>query len=422
MLRTKYYLTRADGEGPTALYAAVYLSGQRKRIYLPALLVRPALWNPKAQRYRQSFPSAPEANALLKLLGEELDKLALEQAAKGRPANLDELRALAARITGAAPDVPKAGPVGLLAHLTAWIESCQRDKTTSTIKSYRTLVGHLTTYSKLHRLKLDFANVDAVFVEGFKTYLLQRVGLANTSINNNVKYLKAFLNATFEQGLHEVAHFKRFRKLEAVLPEVVYLTAAEKMRLFQLPLDHMPHLEETRDVFLFECETGLRFSDVQALRPEQVGEGHLLLTTQKTADLLRVPLSPLAQGILARYTGRREGRALPVKSNQKTNQDLKVIAQLARLDTPTTTTQHRGSERVATTRAKHELICTHTARRTFVTLALEGGMRPETVMKITGHKDYKTLHRYLKITDAVVQDEFAQYVERQNTPLMRVAS
>jgi site-specific recombinase XerD len=221
-------------------------------------------------------------------------------------------------------------------------------------------------------------------VEGFKTYLLRTVGLANTSINNNVKYLKAFLNAPFEKGLHDLAHFKRFRKLEAVAPEVVYLTVAEKLRLFQVPLAHLPALEQTRDVFLFECETGLRFSDVQALRPEQVSEGYLLLITQKTADLLRVPLSPLAQGILARYAGRCEGRALPVKSNQKTNADLKILGRLARLDTPTTTTQHKGSERVQTTRPKYDLISTHTARRTFVTLALEGGMRPETVMRIIG--------------------------------------
>ena len=419
MLRTKYYLTRADGDGPTALYAACFLEGKRKKIYLP-MTVRPDQWDVKKQQFRRNFDDWSEANNLLKLLTKQLDSAAVTLAAKGTPATPDDLRAVVGKVTGAA--APPPAPEGLLAQLAGWIEDCRRDKTPSTIKSYRTLVGHLTAYAKLRRMRLEYANVDAPFVEGFKTYLLRTVGIANTSINNNVKYLKAFLNATFEQGRHEFAHFKRFRKLEAVAPEVVYLTAADKHKLFTLNLEPLPYLEHTRDVFLFECETGLRFSDVYALRPEQIAEGHLLITTQKTADLLRVPLSPLAQSILTRYVGHREGKALPVKSNQKTNQDLKIIARLARLDAPTTTTQHRGSERVATTRPKYELVCTHTARRTFVTLALEGGMRPETVMRITGHKDYKTLHRYLKITDAVVQDEFAQYVERQNTPLMRVAS
>ena len=76
---------------------------------------------------------------------------------------------------------------------------------------------------------------------------------------------------------------------------------------------------------------------------------------------------------------------------------------------------------MATTRPKYELIGTHTARRIFVTLALEGGLWLETLMRITGHKDYKVLNRYLKITGAVVQDEFAQYLKRQANPMMRTA-
>lgn len=66
-----------------------------------------------------------------------------------------------------------------------------------------------------------------------------------------------------------------------------------------------------------------------------------------------------------------------------------------------------------TVQPKWELICTHTARRTFVTLALEGKMRSEVVRSITGHKDYRTLQRYLTITDSVTQEEFEEYVQRQ---------
>ncbi|MBM2813808.1 MAG: hypothetical protein HW421_570 [Ignavibacteria bacterium] len=48
-----------------------------------------------------------------------------------------------------------------------------------------------------------------------------------------------------------------------------------------------------------------------------------------------------------------------------------------------------------------ELITTQTARRTFVTLSLERGLRPETVMEITGHSDYKTFKKYIKITSNI---------------------
>ena len=418
MLRTKYYLTDAKSAGETALYVACYLQGQRKKIYLPTLTVKPEQWDAKAQKYRRNFAGFCDANHLLKKLVEGLEAAHLQLTAKGKVTTAEDLRDVAARFTSGKQ---AEQPVGLLEQLDKWIESAKRDRAPSTIKGYNTLRQHLIAYSKFRRLRLEFASVDVAFCEAFKGYLLKTAGMGNASVNNQVKNLKVFLGQTFEQELHEYAHFKRFRKLEAFAPEVVYLTAAEKARLFALPLAHIRYLEQTRDIFLFECETGLRFSDVLALRTEQITKDSLVLTTQKTGDLLKVPLSPVAQGILARYAGRADGRALPVISNQKTNAHLKTLGQLARIDTPTTTTQHKGSERVATTRPKYELIGTHTARRTFVTLALEGGMRPETLMRITGHKDYKMLHRYLKITDAVVQDEFTQYLERQASPVMRIA-
>ncbi|MBF9239282.1 site-specific integrase [Hymenobacter sp. BT683] len=418
MLRTKYYLTDAKSVGETALYAACYLEGQRKKIYLPTLTVKPEQWDAKAQKYRRNYAGFSDANHLLKKLAEGLEAAHLQHTAKGKVTTVEDLRAVAARFTSGKQDQP---PAGLLEHLDSWIESAKRDRAPSTIKAYNTLRQHLIAYSKLRRLRLEFASLDVAFCEAFKSYLLKTLSMGNASVNNQVKNLKVFLGQTFEQELHGYAHFKRFRKMEAVAPEVVYLTAAEKARLFALPLAHIPYLEQTRDIFLFECETGLRFSDVLALRAEQVTNDSLVLTTQKTGDLLKVPLSPVAQGILKRYAGRADGRALPVISNQKTNAHLKTLGKLARIDAPTTTSQHKGSERVATTRPKYELMGTHTARRTFVTLALEGGMRPETLMRITGHKDYKMLHRYLKITDSVVQDEFAQYLERQASPLMRVA-
>ncbi|WP_400193141.1 site-specific integrase [Hymenobacter sp. B81] len=416
MLRTKYYLT--DSKAPeTAIYAACYLQGQRKKIYTP-LTVAPTQWDPKGQKFRRNFPDHPEANALLKKLTEELDTAYMRLTAKGQMVAPDDLRQVVARVLNG-PQQNQAA--GVLEYMAEWIKASERDRAKNTIKGYLTLQKHVADYVKLRRMRLEFATMDKTFCEAFKTYLLKTAGLSNTSINNHVKNLKVFLGSTFEQGLHEYTHFKKFTKLEALEPDVVYLTEGEKHAIAALNLDYLPRLERTRDVFLFECETGLRFSDVKDLRPEQVQDDHLLVTTLKTADLLRVPLSPLAQSIIAKYLGHSEARALPVKSNQKTNIDLKQIARLAKINTPTATTHLRGKVRQTTKSPKWELVSTHTARRTFITLALEGGMRPETVMRITGHKDYKMLHRYVKITDAVVQDEFEEYVQRRSAPALRVA-
>lgn len=79
-----------------------------------------------------------------------------------------------------------------------------------------------------------------------------------------------------------------------------------------------------------------------------------------------------------------------------------------KIKTPIANIKYRGSERIENALPKHDIITTHTARRTFVPLSLEKGMRPETVMAITGHKDYKTFKKYIKITSKVKNVEMNQ--------------
>ena len=74
-----------------------------------------------------------------------------------------------------------------------------------------------------------------------------------------------------------------------------------------------------------------------------------------------------------------------------------------------TFSKHKGSNSLALSARKTlrrwELITTHIARRTIVILALERGLRPEVIMKITGRNKLSTLQRYIKISDNVVEDE-----------------
>ncbi|AHJ98439.1 site-specific integrase [Hymenobacter swuensis] len=400
MLRTKFYLTDAQSASPTAIYAACYLDGKRKKLYTP-LSVLPSQWDSKAQLFRRSFANYSNANRLLRFLVTELDDYFLATVSKGKLVLIEDLRTIIARIlTGAEPP-----EVTFTDHLSNWIEDSKRDVKPSTIKSYITFRNHILAFGKAKRYALDFSTLDLAFSEAFKNYLLQTARLTNTSVNNVIKNLKVFLNATHNKGLHEFQHHTRFKKLEGHTPELMCLSKEEKAAIIGLNLDYFPRLEKTRDVFLFGCETGLRFSDIIALSPHQVHKDYILLTTQKTNDFLKVPLSSLAHSILKKYAG-KQVKALPAKTNQKTNADLKQIAKLARLEALVSVATVRGTDRQKLMVPKWNLLCTHTARRTFVTLALEAGMRPEVVMRITGHKNYRTLHQYTKITDSVVQDEF----------------
>ena len=52
-------------------------------------------------------------------------------------------------------------------------------------------------------------------------------------------------------------------------------------------------------------------------------------------------------------------------------------------------------------------------QRTFVTLALEKGFRPEAVMEMTGLKNYASFKRYIKITSKVKKEEMKRLWERK---------
>src|SRR5690606_31725103 len=130
---------------------------------------------------------------------------------------------------------------------------------------------------------------------------------------------------------------------------------------------------------------------------------YLMVNTVKTKEILKIPLLSKTKEILQKYL--KDDDFIKPISNQKMNQYLKEICKLAKIDAPVSMTKYSGNKRIEVSEPKYNLISTHTARRTFITLSLEKGMRPEVVMKISGHKDYRTFKKYIKLVDKVVKNE-----------------
>ncbi len=163
----------------------------------------------------------------------------------------------------------------------------------------------------------------------------------------------------------------------------------------------MLYLEKVRDAFLILCYTGLRHSDLIQIKKENISNGFLKIITQKTKTTLKIPVSRPLQKILNKY----HDCDLPVISLQKMDEYLKILGEKAGLDDDFEKVTFSGNQRIIWKDKKYNFLTTHTGRRTFITLSLEKGMRSETVMKITGHKDMRSFQKYIKLTDTVVKDE-----------------
>jgi site-specific recombinase XerD len=255
-----------------------------------------------------------------------------------------------------------------------YIESSKGKKDVWTIKRYITSLNHLKNFRKAKKYELSFERINSQFYEAYMSYMINDCKLLNNTVGNYMKTLKSFMNYATEMGYNRSGtDFKKFKT-------------------------HLPQrLSVVRDNFCFACFTGLRYSDIQILQAANVKEDYVELRTEKTKDYLKIPLTPYAKDILE-----RNGGMLTLQfTNQKTNVYLKEIGEIAGLDERILIVKYRGVEKVEFVAPKYKFLCTHTARRTFVTLSLEKGMRPETVMAITGHRDYKTFKKYIKLTDKV---------------------
>lgn len=229
--------------------------------------------------------------------------------------------------------------------------------------------------------------------------------MLNSTIGKQMGYLKWFLKWAAAKGYHANLECNTFKpKLKTTQSKVIFLTDEEVKKIMECEIpETKKYLERVRDVLIFCCYTGLRYSDVENLRRSDIKENHIEITTVKTADSLVIELNKHSKAILDKYkdVAFEGNKALPVISNQKMNKNIKELGRLAGIDTPVRITQYRGNERIDHVYPKYELLCTHTGRKTFICKALSLGIAPNVVMKWTGHSDYKAMKPYIDIADSV---------------------
>lgn len=284
------------------------------------------------------------------------------------------------------------------------------DWTSATHEKFAALRNHLSSFDK----KLTFEKFDEDGIANFIDYLGKK-GMKNRTINKQLSFLRWFLRWCYEKGYNNNHTFEYYKpKLKNATKRVVFLTAEElnTLETYQIP-DKYVALGPVRDVFLFTCYTGLRYSDACNLTWDDIHNGKIEIVTVKTTDRILIEINSKAQAILDKYADVHlpDKKVLPVVSNQKMNKHLHTLCKLAGIDESIKTTHYEGNQRIDKVQPKYELIGTHCGRRTFICTALAKGIPPSVVMKWTGHSDYKAMKPYIDIADEVKSEYMKQFDE-----------
>lgn len=285
----------------------------------------------------------------------------------------------------------------------------QNDWTHSTFEKFAAVKNHLKNF----RSELSFEFFDEEGLTKYVQYIREVREMRNSTIGKQLSFLKWFLRWSFKQGMHSNNAYDTFKpKLKDTQKKIIFLTWEElnRLREFKIPPTKQA-LERVRDVFLFQCFTGLRYSDVFNLRRSDIKGDHIEVTTVKTSDSLIIELNDHSKAILEKYKDVEfeNDKALPVITNQKMNDYLKELAELAEINEPVRQTYYKGNERIDEVTPKYALLGTHAGRRTFICNALALGIPPQVVMKWTGHSDYKAMKPYIDIADNIKASAMSKF-------------
>ncbi len=224
------------------------------------------------------------------------------------------------------------------------------------ISTYRkaTITSYKNTQQKLKefRARIYFDDLNFVFIESFNRFLKNK-GLKLTTVAKHHKNLKFFINQAIRKDLFKSSDnpYLKF-KVEVGRPAkrcVLSIYELEVLKNIEFDPSEF-YLERIRDMFLFGCYTGLRFSDLSKLKLTdflETSKGVVLnIVAVKTNKKLELPLKLLypnadeisdPEGIYYKYKsllGKLNKSKFPIfdgLSNQHCNRELKEIIKRGKL-------------------------------------------------------------------------------------------
>ena len=283
-----------------------------------------------------------------------------------------------------------------------------------TVGHHKTVLKRFQSFFAEKYMKDDFSVFDRHFQDVFINWAYTRKNYRSNTIPASFSVLKVWLNEAARQGLLKDDTFKSYvSKSDEV--DNIYLTEDEISRLYALDIpmlkskgviDAKSTIEETRDLFIIGCWTGLRQSDLNHLERAlfDVEAETITIVTEKTSEKVTIPMHTYIRELYTKYNGK-----FP-KMCYKSHfiEHLKELGRLAEINDEVIVKENRGGKVTSIKYKKYQLVKSHTARRSFATNLFLKGAPTISIMKLTGHTTEANFMKYIKVT----REENAQLMQQ----------
>ena len=279
-------------------------------------------------------------------------------------------------------------------------EKMQHKLHKNTMGQYNTSQRYMTEFisEEFKTSDIPLAKLDFSFVVGFENFLRSYIPksgqpkIGNNTAMKHIKRLRRMVTLAYRMEWIDRDPFVNF-KMKIDKTERGFLTKAELQSVIDLS-SSIERLIIVRDLFVFSCYTGISYSDIIALKNDNIvigidGSLWIMANRVKTGTPFKIPLLTQAARLIEKYKDHlrtsENNNLLPKLSNQKLNSYLKEIADLSSIK---------------------KNLTFHMARHTFATtVTLSNGVPIETVSKLLGHTKLATTQIYAKVVERKVSED-----------------
>lgn len=363
-----FYLNKSNQrkDGRTPIYCSVIHNGKRNRFSTKLYLVSKE-WNQNTQRVRSSNPNHTLYNTLLTKIRHDQEKAILESLFKPQQEKLKG-------------KLIKVAIVEYLAHIKSLIDI---DYSQRTYEKYSFMKQFLNDFMqhqyKSDRLTLKQLNID--FLEHVEEYCKLIKKYQNRTTHKALSRIRTFVNYCRRKKWMSENPFDGYR-LPKYKKEIKFLTQQELNKLESTIITDNDRLEVIRKIFIFGCYTGLAYQELKNLKygdmfTDAKGKEWFKIRRVKTQKDYIIPVLKKAKEMMT--TLNTNGiSVVPVPSNQKYNQSLKLLAKKVNIATKLTS---------------------HISRKTFATtVLLNSGIELHKVSALLGHAN-----------TSITQESYAQF-------------
>lgn len=382
-------LSKSTNEAPVCLR----ITKDRKVTYKTLLHIAPEFWDEKEQCVKKKHPNAIELNAAIMQKRAELEKETYQLTLADNSVSIETIR----------NKINDRTSFDLFEYADKYIKQLRKEGKYATYKKYKSVINKLRLYIDKKTLPINSISVD--LIKRYEDYLMNSLGNNRNTITVNMKTLGKLVGDIYRNNdMNEASNPFRKMKFRQEPADRTYLEIDEIHRIQNLKLRLQHPLYDAREIFLFECFSGIRISDILTLKWKNISDKNITIRMRKTEKTLTIPLHNQIKAIL-------EKRRQIIENNGGLIYPEKYVFNILKVDVDNVSAQdalnaissataiiNKRLKRIAVKAGIKKNLSTHVGRHSFATMLISGNINLAVIKELLGHSDVKITQVYAKAT------------------------